>query len=140
MPFPIAIPIRPRTGQIRPYFLNFLISACRTNGGMERTIDMAQHTGVRYVLDTGVALKMLSQEPHLRSIITAERYVNRLNSPDAMTEAMSDGLLNAQTDPRPGELLVIDFNNLDFTMHSGTGARNRSWSAQWEAHGELFVF
>lgn len=79
---------------------------------------MAQHTGVRYVLDTGVALKMLSQEPHLRSIITAERYVNRLNSPDAMTEAMSDGLLNAQTDPRPGELLVIDFNNLDFTMHS----------------------
>ena len=101
---------------------------------------MAPHTGVRYVIDPHVASQLLRDEPHLRSVITAERYVNRLNSPDAMTEAMSDGLLNAQTDPRPGELLVIDFNNLDFTMHSGTGARNRSWSAQWEAHGELFVF
>lgn len=97
MPFPIAIPIRPRTGQIRPYFLNFLISACRTNGGMERTIAMAHHVGIRYVIDTGVAVKLLAQEPHLRSVLVAERYVNKLNSPDALTEAMSDGLLAARS-------------------------------------------
>ena len=126
MPFPIAIPIRPRTGQIRPYFLNFLISACRTNGGTGKALHMAHHTGVRYVLDTGVALHMLAQEPHLRSIITAERYVNRLNSPDAMTEAMSDGLLTAKSD-RPGDLLVVEFEMLDFTRTNGTYGVH-SWS------------
>ena len=96
---------------------------------------MAHHVGVRYVIDIGVALKLLAQEPHLRSVLVAERYVSKLNSPDALTEAMSDGLLAAQARPEPGDVAVQTFDMLDFTVRSVPGGRQ--WSAQWEAHGVL---